>query len=237
MISKRLLKYWYPDHRKNGTQIFYDWVREHIDPEHRILNVGAGPISRSPVKVFRGEVARVVGVDIDPIVLENPELDEAFVSDGVTLPFGDCSFDIAVSDYVFEHVKSPAPFLKEIRRILKPGGSLFFRTPNRYHYVSLVGRFTPHWFHTLVANRVRGLPSDAHEPYETYYRLNSAGQVRRLATEALFSRVELRHVEVEPSYLMFSTVPFLAGVLYERIVNCSHGLSGLRANVFGRLIR
>jgi SAM-dependent methyltransferase len=237
LISQRLLKNWYPDDRKNGTKLFYSWVREHVAPNSTILNVGAGPASRNPVKTFRGEVARVVGIDIDPVVLTNEDLDEAFVSDGMALPFGDCSFDIVLSDYVFEHVEFPGPFLREIHRVLKPGGSLFFRTPNKFHYVSLIGRCTPHWFHSLVANRVRGMPSDAHEPYETHYRLNSTADIRGLAARAKFSQVDLRYVECEPSYLMFSTIPFLAGVLYERTVNHFNVLSGIRANIFGRLVR
>lgn len=237
LISEQLLKYWYPDQQKNGTLLFYGWVREHVNSRQTMLNVGAGPASKDPLKTFRGEVARVVGVDVDPIVLSNDELDEAHVTDGSTLPFDDHSFDIAVSDYVFEHVRSPEAFLNEIRRVLRPEGSLFFRTPNKFHYVSLLGRCTPHWFHALVANRVRGLPEDAHEPYPTFYRLNSAHDIRRLAMKVHFSGVDLRMVECEPSYLKFSAIPFLAGVLYERTVNYSNHLSGIRANIFGRLLR
>ena len=138
-----------------------------------MLNLGAGPASKNPLRTFRGEVARVVGADIDPIVLSNGELDESYVVDGARLPFEESSFDIALSDYVLEHVQFPDPFLKEVYRVLKPGGSFFFRTPNRYHYVSLVAQCTPHWLHELLANRARELPSDAHEPYPTFHRLNS----------------------------------------------------------------
>ena len=237
MISEELLRYWYPDTRKNGTLLFYDWVREHTSKRLTMLNVGPGPASRNPLKIFKGELARVVGVDIDPVVSFNDELDESYVFDGMTLPFDDRTFDIAVSDYVFEHVQAPDFHLKEIYRVLRPGASLFFRTPNKFHYVSLLSRCTPHGFHTLVARKARGLPQDAHEPYPTHYRMNSAKEIRRLALEAHFSSVELRYVECEPSYLMFSTVPFLAGVLYERTVNHFGGLSGIRANIFGRLVR
>ena len=237
MISDRLLKHWYPDQQKNGTLLFYKWIREHVGANYVLLNIGAGPASRDPIKIMLGKVARIVGTDIDPIVLGNEELDEAYVTNGASLPFPDCTFDAVISDYVFEHVESPEPFLKEIRRVLKPGGSLFFRTPNSFHYVSLIARLTPHWFHTLAARRVRGLPSNAHEPYRTYYRLNSGKTIRRIAARALFSDVQLRYVECEPSYLMFAAIPFLAGVLYERTVNGLDVLYGLRANIFGRLIR
>lgn len=237
MISSKLLKYYYPDEQKNGTLIFYNWIRQHTNSQQSVLNLGAGPSSKNRLRTFRGEVAQVVGADIDPIVLGNDELDECHVVDGTHLPFEDHRFDIAFSDYVLEHVEFPEPFLKEVYRVLKPGGSFFFRTPNRYHYVSLIAQHAPHWVHELLANRARGLPSDAHEPYPTFHRLNTQKEIQSLANKVGFSPVTLRHVECEPSYLMFSTIPFLAGVLYERITNKFDCLSGIRVNIFGRLVR
>jgi SAM-dependent methyltransferase len=237
MISERILKYWYPNKRKNGTLIFYKWIRQYTNSQQNLLNIGAGLASKNPLKAFRGEVARVVGADIDPIVLNNDELDESYVVDGTHLPFEENYFDIVFSDYVLEHVEFPEPFLREVYRVLKPGGSFFFRTPNRYHYVSVLAQHTPHWLHEFVSNRARGLSRDAHEPYLTYHRLNTKREIQTLAKKVGFSHVNLHAVECEPSYLMFSIIPFLVGVLYERTVNKFNRLSGIRANIFGRLVR
>lgn len=237
MISERMLRYWYPNEQKNGTFIFYNWIRQHTNSQQRVLNLGAGPASKNPLKIFRGEVARVVGADIDPIVLVNDELDEAHVIDGTHLPFEENCFDLAFSDYVLEHVEFPEPFLKEVYRVLKPGGIFFFRTPNRYHYVSLIAQYTPHWLHALLANRARILPGDAHEPYPTFHRLNTQKKIQTLANKVGFSQVALRYIECEPSYLMFSTIPFLVGVLYERTTNKFDCLAETRANIFGRVVR
>ena len=99
----------------------------------------------------------MIGVDIDEVVLQNTDLDQAFLIENGKLPFSDSHFDLAWADYVLEHVQEPVTFFKEIERVLKVGASFFFRTPNKYHYVSLIGRITPHRFHELCANRVRGL--------------------------------------------------------------------------------
>jgi SAM-dependent methyltransferase len=203
----------------------------------RILNLGAGPPTGNAVRTLRGEVSCVVGADPDPAVLHNCELDEARVIEGGRLPFPDDSFDLAYADYVLEHVEHPREFLAEARRVLKPGAALFFRTPNRCHYVALIARATPHSFHVLVANRARGLPPEAHDPWVTFYRLNGAGQIQRAARAAGFVSCELRLFEPEPSYLMFSAPAFLLGVAYERLVNATDLLSGLRANIFGKLVK
>jgi SAM-dependent methyltransferase len=44
-------------------------------------------------------------------------------------PFANNSFDLVVSIEVMEHVEKLAPFLSEIYRVLKPGGSFVWTTP------------------------------------------------------------------------------------------------------------
>lgn len=237
MVSERLLNRFYPDDSRNGTVAFYGWVRQHVGPTTELLNLGAGPPTRTDIRVFKGEVARVVGADIDPVVLENDELDDAVLIEEGRLPLPDQAFDVIVSDFVFEHVEDPAGFLGEALRVLRPGGSLFFRTPNKYHYVATISRLTPHWFHELVANRARNLPADAHDPWPTFYRLNSPAEIERAARGAGFADLELRMFEAEPSYLVFATVPFLAGVAWERVMNRFDQLARFRASIFGRLVR
>ena len=43
----------------------------------------------------------------------------------------DNSFDFAVTFQVIEHIQEDNTFIKEIHRVLKPGGMLFLTTPNR----------------------------------------------------------------------------------------------------------
>ena len=233
-----LFRRFYADPRYNKTNEFFGWIREATTRESRVLNLGAGPTTGYKVLNFHGEVAEVVGADIDPDVLTNSELDRAVVigADG-TLPFPDGYFDVAFSDMVVEHVERPAVFLAEVRRVLKPGGAYYFRTPNIYHYVAVISRATPHWFHERVANRVRGLAPEAHDPYPTYYRLNTRRAVQLAARQAGFAGCDIRMVEGHPSYLVFHAVPFLVGVGYERLVNASELFAGLRANILCRLVK
>jgi SAM-dependent methyltransferase len=222
---QRLYERYYPmsedgQRRGDGSRAFYAWIRATPDLARlRVLNIGAGPTPEPALRRLRGEVGRLVGVDIDPIVKTNEDLDEAYVTDGVHLPFPDADFDIAYSDWTVEHVEHPVEFLREIRRVLKPGGRFFFRTTNRGHYVTLVSSHTPHWFHRLVANRVRDLTSEDHEPWPTYYRMNSERAVRRNLGTAGFDEIRVDFIEPYPVYLVFSPIVFRAGIAYERLVN------------------
>lgn len=224
----------YGDARYNGTILFYRWLREHVMRDYRVLNLGAGSTPDQPLRSLKGEVAEVVGADLSLEVLENTELDRAIIIKDGRIDIETASFDLIYSDYVLEHVEKPKEFLSEVYRLLKPGCSFYFRTPNIFHYVGLVSACTPHSVHDFVANPVRGLPKDAHKPWPTYYRMNRRSRLERLAHEAGFAEIELRFIEPNPSYLEFHVIPFMVGVAYERFVNSHSAFSGLRANILGR---
>jgi SAM-dependent methyltransferase len=239
MISTTTFERFYPDRTRDGAVAFYTWIRGQTTRQTVLLNLGAGPpAERGSIRVLKGEVARVVGADIDPEVLRNPEVDEAYVINAdQTLPFEDNTFDAVLCDWVLEHVATPNKFLREVYRVLKKGGAFFFRTPNSWHYVAVVARLTPGWFHHLVANWARGYPTGAHDPWPTYYRLNSRKTIRAEGYNVGFELIELRMWEPEPRYLVFHFLPFLVGVGYERVVNRYRLFEGLRAGILGRMVK
>jgi hypothetical protein len=67
--------------------------------------------------------------------------------------------------------------------------------------------------------------------------MNTRKVLQRLARRAGFSEVELVMFEGEPSYLMFNSIAFLAGVAYERAVNSTSMFSCLRSNIIGRAVK
>jgi SAM-dependent methyltransferase len=204
-------------------------LERYIGRGMEVLDVGAGAGRQNPYGL-RGRVKRLVGVDLDPRVADNPLLDDGVVADVTRLPFGDGSFDLAFSIYVLEHLADPGAFAREIGRVLRPGGYFLFLTPNRYHYVPLIAAATPTGFHRWV-NRRRGRAGA--DTFPTRYRLNTRRAVGRHFGAAGFEVTELTSIEVQPNYRTFCTPAFLAGVAYERLVNASDWLSGLRVNLIG----
>jgi SAM-dependent methyltransferase len=219
----------------DGTTEFHALCAAHIRPGSAILEIGAGPSNAT--SRYLSSLGSVSGVDVDAAVQSNDALTAAHVLDGDVYPFADAAFDACVSDYVLEHIEDPMAHFSEVRRVLRPGGVYVLRTPGRYHYVTLVSRLTPHAFHRAVANRLRHLAADAHDPYPTYYRANSRRALGRAAARSGLRVRELRMVEKEPAYGMAARPLFLGFMLYERVVNASALLAPIRANIFGVLER
>ena len=61
------------------------------------------------------------------------------------LPFGDESADIVLAGEIIEHIVDTESFLREIRRLLRPGGALVLSTPNilwwKHRLALLAGRY------------------------------------------------------------------------------------------------
>jgi SAM-dependent methyltransferase len=90
----------------------------------KTLDVGCG---QKPYReLFRS--SEYIGLEIDtPETRQNSRADVFY--EGRTFPFADSEFDSAVVNQAFEHVFHPEQFLREIRRVLHPGGILLMTVP------------------------------------------------------------------------------------------------------------
>ena len=212
-----------------GRKIFTELVEKYARRGSQILETGAGPTNKTTE--FLSTLGRVTGLDIDEAVKANIHCKHVLIYDGSEIPCADSSFDLVVSNYVFEHVEYPLVMCREIHRVLRPGGVFVFRTPNLWHYVSLIARLTPHRFHMLVANKLRRLQKGGHDPYPTFHRMNTRRVCLRALGAANFDVRVCQVIEKEPSYGMVSRLIFYPLMMWERILNSSNVFEGLRANI------
>lgn len=213
----------------DATIRFFKLCHENVPRGASILEIGAGPANETTSEL--ATIGRVTAVDVSAEVLENPDVAEAVVFDGEKLPFADEQFDACISNYVLEHVTHPDTHFQEVARVLKPGGVYIIRTPNLLHYVASASYLLPHALHVAIANRLRALPEDTHDPWPTVYRANRPPVLRRLADQAGLAPSYFATVECEPSYAKGSAVLFFPMMLYERVVNSADLFSPFRASI------
>lgn len=213
--------------------LFRDEVRQAIRPDHDVLDLGAGAGIVSHLR-FRGLARRVCGIDPDPRVASNPNLDDGVVGCGEAILFPDGCFDLVLACNVLEHLADPVQVFREVARVLRPGGRFLVKTPNRRHYVPLIARMTPTWVHKKV-NALRGREEE--DTFPTVYRVNTPAQLERVAATAGLEVEWVRLVEGRPEYLRLTAPTYLAGWLWERAVNTVPGLRGFRCVLFASMRR
>lgn len=94
---------------------------------------GTGPV----VDGARALGWRVVQADLFP----RPGSGAVMADACAPLPFRDASFDAVLSMEGIEHFENQAAFLRECRRVLRPGGALVLSTPNPINLASRAAAF------------------------------------------------------------------------------------------------
>ena len=104
------------------------------NPEAKLLDLGCGNGEFTLKVAERIGTGNVFGIDI---VKDNVEQAKAkgincyqADLDGAKLPFEDESFDAVCANHIIEHLSDTDGFVKEVHRVLKPGGYAVISTPN-----------------------------------------------------------------------------------------------------------
>ncbi len=142
----------------NFNQVDRDrWVRQQaqrLRPGSRVLDVGAGS---SP---YRDAFAHCEYHSQDFTQLQPDQLRHGgygaidYVCDATAIPVADASFDAVLCTEMLEHVPEPIRVVRELARILKPGGSLILTAPlgsgihqEPFHFY---GGYTPYWYQRFL---------------------------------------------------------------------------------------
>jgi len=213
--------------RHDGFVDFYVRVGALLGAESRVLDFGAGrgawadgtlsPFHRE-IRDLRRRAKQVVGIDVDPVVMENATLDQAHVMDvGDPLPFDAGSFDLIVADHVLEHVAAEdAPgIVAEFERVLAPGGWVAARTPNKWGMIGIGARAVPNRLHVSV---LRGLQPGrlAEDVFPTRYAMNTRKDLKQLFADPTWDLHVYGHAS-EPQYAGSSRAAWRVAAFVDRL--------------------
>jgi demethylmenaquinone methyltransferase / 2-methoxy-6-polyprenyl-1,4-benzoquinol methylase len=199
------------------------WRRLAVEVAHpsrggRALDIGSGTGDLSLELTRQFDLRLVVALDLTPEMLAEGQRKAALagqsppiagvVGDALDLPFPDASFDCVVSGFTMRNVADLARSLREMRRVIRPGGRavILELTPMRVPIVSQLFRF---YFHVVVPWLGRIISGDA-----TAYRYLPSSvdlfpptdEFARMFVNAGFASVRYRR-------LMFGTVALHVGAV------------------------
>jgi 2-polyprenyl-3-methyl-5-hydroxy-6-metoxy-1,4-benzoquinol methylase len=110
----------------------YRWAARYVRDES-VLDVGCGTAYGCDILANSG-ARYVTGIDIALPALQHGKTRFAATlvcGEISSLPFRSCAFDVVTCFEVIEHVREQESLLREMKRVLKPGGILLVSTPNK----------------------------------------------------------------------------------------------------------
>ena len=148
----------------------YRFAQTFITKGQRVLDVACGSGFGLEMLTWFGAVP--VGIDYAADVLREVSVkvrDTPLVcADAAHLPLGTDSMQVVVSFETIEHVPDASALVRELRRVLKPGGRLILSTPNRAF--GPLERHTVNRFHVreFTATELRAMLQDSFEHVELF---------------------------------------------------------------------
>jgi ubiquinone/menaquinone biosynthesis C-methylase UbiE len=154
---------------------------------------GTGIVTRVAVQRC-GRLGHIVGVDLNPGMLEVARANtpatrvpiEWRQADVCALPFGDGHFDVVLCQQGLQFVPDPGAALREMRRVLAPGGRLAFTVFSEI----------PAYYAVLADALARHVSAAAATSCLSRYTLREATTLQQLVNDAGFGAVEMRVLEV-----------------------------------------
>jgi 2-polyprenyl-3-methyl-5-hydroxy-6-metoxy-1,4-benzoquinol methylase len=174
-----------------------------IPPGSRILDAPCGHGALTMAMASDGYAA--VGADIDSEARHR--FGDAFAVADLSKPFPwpDCSFDAAVSVEGIEHLENRHTYLRELCRVLRPGGVLVLTTPNIVSVRSRVRFRGSGFFHPDP----RPLREAARHPLH-HIGLMTFADLRYALHTSGFRIAHITHTHIKPvSYLYAALVPWM----------------------------
>ncbi|GAF90759.1 unnamed protein product, partial [marine sediment metagenome] len=114
----------------------------------------------------------------------------------------------------------------EFYRILKENGQVIFLTPNLYDYVSCISCIVPNRLHKFILHTLLNRESDS--VFDTYFKMNSKKDILSISKSTGFDVEHFQYLSQYPHYLMFNTILFRLGIMYDKLISKYGTLGFLR---------
>lgn len=146
-LKKRLIWDVAYTYRRFSVDLFYFTHAQNWNKDAVCIDVGGKKTLKKGDFILEDYINSPIYVNIDANV--SPD----YVCDAANMPFEDNYADIIICSEMLEHVPNPVAILKEMKRVLKPGGTLYICVPFSEHIHGLpydYGRYTFVWWNKQI---------------------------------------------------------------------------------------
>lgn len=234
----------FSDERNPGTvQMHASWLGSAItcSSHSSVLDIGCGQGVHEKTLVLAG-CDRIVGIDVnsDSLVCcrSGNQVGNYVQANGEMIPLKDESFDVVIMVEVIEHIDNQNSCLREIFRVLRPGGRLLVTAPNKgFPFITHGITINERWFDTFL-----GIPF----PLISYL---PRAILRRIWSARCYTAREIEAILIaegfEPRELVFlmpgfdgilPTTSKIPKVFMRRLQSLSHRFNSTESAWFGSTI-
>ena len=155
----------------------------HVSAGGRVLDLGCGEGRFAAALAQAGATVVCADVAEEPlrrVRASHPGLETTLIDAEGDWPLADASFDAVWAGEVIEHVADVSRWLSELRRVLRPHGTLLLSTP---------AHGATELLHLALSRRTREAHLDPRSDHLRFYTARTLGQ---LISDFGFERVEVR---------------------------------------------
>lgn len=191
---------------------YKDQIFTSLADDSTVVDIGGGRRWQFQNQRHKFKNLKVIAVDISAEELSyNHDADEKIVfamGTDARLPIDDNSVDVVTSQMVLEHIENNDNTVREVSRILKPGGKFISLMPNKFALFSIINQILPHKFARKVLYAILNDPSVKEiQGFKAYYNQTYYPALRKLLERYGFTDIKFTLSYNQSDYFGFF-VPF-----------------------------
>ncbi len=205
--EKQVKKYFSRKVKRGIYSATVAFLKKNYAPGKKLLDLGSGIGIFSDYAKKLGYAVRTCDYDPNYCVFPDVKID---ICDGDwnPLPYKNQSFDVVLYTEVIEHVGNPLHWLREINRVLKPGGVVIVSTPNLLNWKQKL------WFvftSFFVTHAIAKKPGD-HITHITPQFLNYFMNIEGFETHTFYANSYVPFTSIKtPNSALLSDTVFVVG--------------------------
>lgn len=139
----------FPNTKHSAYSHYREQVRNNLADRISVLDIGGGKRCSFAEECRKFTGIKITALDVSAEELAfNHDADDKIVFDlasGNRVPLEDASVDMVTSSSVLEHLKDIEAAVKEVSRILKPGGKFISVLPSKFALFAIINQMLPNW--------------------------------------------------------------------------------------------
>ena len=215
----------FPNTKHSAYRHYREEVRRNLADNISVLDIGGGKrcTFADECRTYTGIKITALDVSAEELAFNN-DADEKIVFDltsGKRVPLEDESVDMVTSSSVLEHLKDLESAVKEVSRIIKPGGKFISVFPSKFALFAVINQLLPNWLARKILFAIRP-EAKGFGGFVAYYNRLYYPALKNLLSRNGFSKIDFMFDYNQAGYFSFFEPFGLIALLWDCLMYILH---------------